>query len=121
MLTNPNWRQARIEKQESRQLQCLTDLIDTAYGDVNPNGVYDVDDDCYVLFDDGTDLSANWRTTFPDDISVKDSEKKFELGLCPDWCYWDMIQDAVDNLKDDQYWQEQKEKDLWIQRIVQNM
>jgi predicted dehydrogenase len=106
----------------------LKDIDSTEYGVINPNGVYDVDDFCEMEYHNGNTkyiLSANWRTQQPSDISISfDMNGKairFELGLCPESAYKQMIHEAVENLNNDIYWQEQYEQDMWIHKQIENL
>lgn len=106
----------------------LKDIDSTEYGVINPNGVYDVDDFCEMEFHNGNTkyiLTANWRTQQPSDISISfDMDGRairFELGLCPESAYKEMIHEAVENLHNDVYWQEQYEQDMWIHKQIENL
>ena len=64
-------------------------------------------------------LEANWADGQADDraieIELKDGTKhRFELGLCPESAYNAMIQDAIANVGNDQWWTDQLTLDYWI-------
>ncbi len=109
----------------------LYDLVSTEYGTVNANGVYDVDDVAWMNFtmhshngipEKHIILEADWRTLDADDRSivfgVGEEEIKFELGLCPEYAYRDMIQECIDRVDDIDFWRSQYEIDLWIHKMV---
>lgn len=106
----------------------LKDIDSTDYGIINYDGVYNVDDFCEIEFLNGHTkyiLTANWRTLSPSDIGisfdVNGETIKFELGLCPESAYKQMIYEAVENLSNDAFWQEQFEQDMWIHKQIENL
>lgn len=107
----------------------LKDITDTDYGSVNPNGTYDVDDFCHFEFKNGNTtwiLSANWKTNLDHDdssiaFSMKGSAVRHELGLCPGEAYKAMIQNAMSNLNNNTFWQQQLDQDLWIHQQIENL
>jgi predicted dehydrogenase len=106
----------------------LKDIDSTDYGVINYDGVYNVDDFCEMEFKNGKTkyiLTANWRTLEPSDISVSfdmdGRAVRFELGLCPESAYKQMIRDAVENLNNDSYWQDQLAQDIWIHEQIENL
>ena len=109
----------------------LHQIKDTAYGKVKTDGIHNVDDLAWMSFylysEDGTPeklirLEADWRTMESDEKNIVfdyiDREEKFELDLCPEYAYKNMIQDCFDNLDNKEYWANQYEIDLWIHRMV---
>lgn len=95
----------------------LEDLLDTDYGDVNPKGVYDVDDRVeissifkkkYVKF------IADWRSLTGDKIGIIIDKEFYPLGLCPEEAYIEMFKTAIANQLNDEYWEKQLSQDLWI-------
>jgi predicted dehydrogenase len=123
---NPQWRTEKINGQAALQNWLLEDIESTEYGTVNPNGTYDVDDQCNIRFSNKWNLHANWRSlntersaiTF---INQDNSRDVFELGWCPEEAYLNMIKDAVENLNNDEYWKVQLEIDLWIHERIENL
>jgi len=109
------------------QKHSLKDVSDTDYGQVNPNGTYDVDDYCeFVLFsgDKEWHLVADWRGLDGDDIGINfhmldGSVERFDLGLCPADAYQTMIREALANINNDNWWAQQLMKDSWIHRMVE--
>jgi predicted dehydrogenase len=106
----------------------LKDIDSTDYGVINYDGVYNVDDFCEMEFSNGNTkyiLTANWRTLSPSDIGISfvinGETIKFELGLCPESAYKQMIYEAVENLNNDTYWQEQLAQDIWIHKQIENL
>jgi hypothetical protein len=105
----------------------LKDIHDTDYGSVNPNGTYDVDDFCHFEFKNGDTtwiLTANWKTDLDHDDSsiafgLKYSAVREELGLCPGEAYKNMIQKAMTNLNNNEFWQQQLEQDIWIHEQIE--
>jgi len=106
----------------------LNEIDSTDYGVVNPNGVYDVDDFCEMEFQYGSTkyiLSANWRSLGETDISISFDTPagtvRHELGLCPESAYKKMIQEAVLNLNNIEYWKEQQAQDIWIHKQIEKL
>ena len=56
-----------------------------------------------------------------DDIAVHTQTKSFELGLCPELAYHNMITTALWEKSNDKFWQQQMEMDLWIHQILDNL
>jgi predicted dehydrogenase len=106
----------------------LKDIIDTDYGGVDHNGTYDVDDFCEFEFKNGNTtwvLTANWKDNRSDDVYIsfdmKNSAAKFVLGLCPEEAYKAMIETAVKNLNNNDFWTEQLAQDLWIHKQIEKL
>lgn len=106
----------------------LSEIDSTDYGVVNPNGVYDVDDFCEIEFRHGNTkyiLTANWRSLKETDISISFNTStgavRHELGFCPESAYKKMIQEAVQNLNNSEYWKEQQAQDIWIHKQIENL
>jgi predicted dehydrogenase len=122
---NPTtYQDATVLKIEKEQRWKLEDLLDTAYGNVNPDGLYDVDDYTNIELTVGKvhyKLTASWRSLEQDDQSiafVDNRERRFELGLCPVSAYKKMIETAFENIKNDEWWKDQFEQDLWIHNMI---
>jgi predicted dehydrogenase len=102
----------------------LSDLTETDYGTVNPEGTYNVDDLCSIHYNVNNkdyQIIANWRSLGGDDrciefLTNKGGWDKFELGLCPEGAYKNMIVDALENVDNDEFWATQLKQDLWIHR-----
>ena len=114
----PDWRNSTPKWAKKERRWNLEDLTDSDYGEVDPNGVYDVDDFAYIDFGD-FQLQTNWRAcassnVVGDDIAVHTQTKSFELGLCPELAYHNMITTALWEKSNDKFWQQQMEMDLWI-------
>jgi len=123
---NPNWRTDKITSAKATQRWKLEDLIATDYGTVNENGIYNVDDACYYNFEHKWRLTADWRDRVGDArniefITAEDEFNVIELGLCPEDAYYMMIYDAVKNIDNDQFWQDQFEQDMWIHQRIENL
>lgn len=106
----------------------LSDLTSTDYGSINPQGVYDVDDFVHVAFerpDYNIDITADWRSLDDDNVQVSFYTagiiSRFDLGLCPDYVYGNMIKDCVDHFNDDAFWYRQQQCDLWIHKIIDEL
>ena len=122
---NPNWRTDELIGSSATTNWKLEDLTQTDYGIVKADGTYDVDDECHLVYTEKWNLAADWRTdtvdcrqilfNMPEDVEV------FELGLCPEDAYQAMIKDAVDNVGNDEFWQQQYEYDMWIHKQVENL
>lgn len=123
---NPSWRNLSVNGMASLQNWLLEDIESTEYGTVNPNGTYDVDDQCNIYFGNKWDLRANWRSmntersaiTF---INQDNTVDVFELGWCPEEAYYNMIKDAIDNIDNHEFWRTQYEQDTWIHERIENL
>ena len=122
---NPTvYQDSNVLKFEREQRWKLADLLDTAYGNVNPDGLYDVDDYANIELRVGKvhyKLTANWRSLEQDDQSIAfvgDRERRFELGLCPVSAYKKMIETAFENISNPEWWRDQLEQDLWIHNML---
>lgn len=107
----------------------LRSIKNTNYGNVNPNGVYDVCDyaEAHYIIPRNNDaplpvtLAASWKEGYDDQsitIYYKDgSTYRWDYGLCPDDAYGEMIQavyeDRFMDLEHDICFVE-KELDRWI-------
>jgi len=110
------------------QRHVLSDIVDTDYGVVNHDGIYNVDDLCEFEFKNGNTtwvLTANWKDNIRDDSSISfetaTTAIRFELGLCPEEAYKKMIVSAISNLNNNDYWKEQLAQDLWIHQQIENL
>jgi len=122
---NPTiYQDSNVLKFEREQRWKLENLLDTAYGTVNPDGLYDVDDYANIELRVGKvlyKLTANWRSLEQDDQSIAfigDRERRFELGLCPVSAYKKMIATAFENFSNPEWWKDQLEQDLWIHNML---
>ena len=121
---NPHWRTTERTVVECEQHYELEHITDSDYGDVDPNGTYDVDDFCFLRYNEGNKAfacAAEWRSMVGDDIAVYCDDTKFELGLCPEEAYERMIKTARANLLNDAFWKQQEEMDLWIHRQLETL
>lgn len=124
---NPQYKVSNIIGRSSLRKWELSDLLDTEYGKVNAKGTYDVDDYCSMTFEDYTKswhLTADWKDGEQDKRNIEfvmpdDSVEVFELGLCPESAYKNMIREAVTNLNNQAWWNEQYEQDIWIHQQVE--
>jgi len=104
----------------------LEDLVEagTEYGVVNPEGVYDVDDHAALSFQVGShkfNLSTCWRNGSKDDQAIHFDDGGHTLGLCPEDAYERMIDTAIANLHNDDYWYEQLLQDVFIHKMMENL
>lgn len=111
----------------AQQLHSLDSVDDTDYGTVNKNGVYDVDDFCELEFKINSTtwrLTANWKDNNADEVYIsfdmQNSAAKYALGLCPESAYKKMIETAVANLNNSEFWREQLAQDIWIHQQIEN-
>ena len=123
---NPKWKIDPVTGKQSLRLHTLESIKSTEYGVVNPNGTYDVDDRCHLLFGDKWTLLADWANMHEDDSSIKftmedGSVERFELGWCPEEAYLNMIKDAMDNYANIQFWDEQLSQDIFIHQKVETL
>lgn len=113
---------------KSEQRWQLSDIDSSDYGPVYSDGVYNVDDFAELEYKNSKTryiLSANWRTLSQSDISISfgmpSSAVKYELGLCPESAYKQMIANAIANLNNDVFWQQQLAQDIWIHQQIENL
>ena len=124
-----DYKSGKLVTSNARRNNELKDITSTDYGVINPNGVYDVDDFCYLEFKNDTTtwiLTANWKTNLDhNDSSIafcsKNSSIRHELGLCPEEAYKNMIETAIKNLNNNIFWQEQFEQDCWIHQQIEKL
>lgn len=122
----PQHQQAHCTAQYAEQRWRLEDLVNSDYGSVQSNGVYNVDDFATAEFmHHGRRfvLTADWRSMHTDDISIafelEDSSiQRFQLGLCPNQVYGAMFRDCVNNLNNQGFWQQQYAMDSWIHGVL---
>jgi predicted dehydrogenase len=114
----PTWRTAKINSSDLSQTYELRDLLKSDYGTVNRDGIYDVDDNARIEFDNKIELLTQWKNDSADmrliRFTLGREYKTFELGLCPENAYQTMIKDAVENIDNPQFWLNQIEIDIWI-------
>jgi predicted dehydrogenase len=123
---NPSWRTDRKIGAGCTTNWKLEDLTQTDYGIVKADGIYNVDDMCMFTFTGKWNLSADWKTGNVDCRQIffhmpDDTIENFQLGLCPEDAYQAMIKDAVDNVDNDDFWQQQFEQDIWIHQQIENL
>jgi predicted dehydrogenase len=123
---NPSWRTERENGRASIQSWLLEDIESTEYGTVNPNGTYDVDDQCNIRFGNKWSCVANWRSMSYENSAIEfikqdNTVERFELGWCPEEAYYNMIKDAVDHIDDSKFWLDQFEIDMWIHGRIENL
>jgi predicted dehydrogenase len=121
---NPDWRKDQVNGRGAQMVWELKDIDSTEYGVVNPNGTYDVDDKCNINFGNKWHCSANWRSMDYENSAIEfimqdNTVERFDLGWCPEDAYLNMIKDAVENLNNDNFWQEQLEQDIWIHKQIE--
>ena len=125
---NPDWKNfntsSTTEKVKRWNLETLSK---TDYGTVKKDGIYNVDDFCKLTYSTKWELTADWRSLKADRRNIEFVMKKdntiigFDLGLCPEDAYQRMIKDAYNNINNNEYWQTQKEQDLWIHQQIENI
>jgi len=122
---NPDWRREKVTGKQSLRLHTLESIKSTEYGVINPNGTYDVDDRCHIIFGDKWTLLAEWANMREDDSSIKfnmsDSKERFELGWCPEDAYESMIKDALENVDNSKFWLDQFDIDNWIHERIESL
>ena len=121
---NPNWLKEQVNGQGAQMMWELKDIDSTDYGVINYNGTYDVDDKCHINFGNKWNLSADWRSMNKEDSSIDfimqdNSVERFELGWCPEDAYQNMISDAISNVDNDEFWNNQLLQDYWIHERVE--
>ena len=116
-------------KAQALQNYKLEDIDSTDYGVVDHTGTYDVDDFCHLEFENKNItwiLSANWKTNLDHDdssiaFSMRNSAIRHELGLCPESAYKTMVETAVKNLNNDEFWNNQYQQDMWIHEQIEKL
>jgi predicted dehydrogenase len=115
-----------IITKHATQHHFLKNIQETDYGVVDKNGTYDVDDFTEIEYANGKTkwlLSADWKDDIADDVYISfDSENsavKHSLGLCPESAYKTMIETAVKNLNNNEFWKEQFNQDMWIHQQLE--
>jgi predicted dehydrogenase len=96
----------------------------TEYGTINAEGEYDVDDHAALSFYIGErkfHLNACWRNNSADDRAIHFDDISHQLGLCPESAYERMIDTAVANLHNDDYWYEQLLQDTFIHKMMEKL
>jgi predicted dehydrogenase len=124
---NDDWMTSQMTGQEARQRHSLDKIESTEYGAVKRDGVYDVDDLCKIKYmKNGRvwKMEANWADGKADDRAIEfemddGTVKRFELGLCPEQAYQNMISDAVKNIDNKDFWDRQASIDHWIHERIQ--
>jgi hypothetical protein len=123
-----NYSEGAIITAIAEQRHNLADITSTDYGTVNYDGVYDVDDYCKLEFKVGKtkwNIIADWKNDQADNVyisfNMKNSAVIVHLGLCPAEAYGAMIEHAVSNLNNDEFWQQQLSQDLWIHQQIENL
>lgn len=118
-MLNFDWKASTLTGKQLEQRWTLDSVNDSSYGEVDPNGFYNVDDYCMLQYNEKYTCVADWRSMNGDDIAIHVDNKKFELGLCPEEAYQNMIQTALDNENNDEFWQQQKDMDVWIHQQLE--
>jgi len=113
LYTKPKW--TRIG-----QRWILAQCRGSDYGTVDRNGTYDVDDYCTIEIGRYS-LHTDWRSESGDDIAVHTPAVSFQLGLCPESAYQTMIKIALEQKNNDDFWLDQRNKDLWIHQILDSL
>ena len=124
-LTGKDYEESPVEVDCFRKWS-LEELVaaGTEYGTINPEGVYDVDDHAALTFQIGErkfNLSACWRNNTKDDRAIHFDDTSHELGLCPEDAYERMIDTAVANLHNEDYWYEQMLQDMFIHQMMEKL
>jgi predicted dehydrogenase len=118
-MLNPDWKDSALTGKQLAQRWTLDSVADSGYGEVDPKGIYNVDDYCMLQYNEKYNCVADWRSMNGDDIAIHVDDKTFELGLCPEEAYQSMIQTALDNENNEEFWQQQKDMDLWIHQQLE--
>jgi predicted dehydrogenase len=115
-----------IITKHATQHHFLKNIHETDYGVVDKNGIYDVDDFAELEYSNGKTkwlLSADWKDDIADDVYIsfdlENSAVKHTLGLCPESAYKTMIETAIKNLNNNEFWKEQFNQDMWIHQQLE--
>ena len=125
----PDFAKSTPEIKVVKQRWQIQDLVDSDYGEVNINGVYNVDDRVELEIHHNNKLLffiADWRSADQDDIGLTfiaegGARFEFELGLCPEKAYETMIRSALDNLNNSDFWQQHIKQDFWIHETINSI
>jgi hypothetical protein len=52
---------------------------------------------------------------------MRNSAIRHELGLCPESAYKTMVETAVTNLNNDEFWNNQYQQDMWIHEQIEKL
>jgi predicted dehydrogenase len=118
-MLNPDWKDRTVTDRKLEHVWTLDSVADSGYGEVDPKGIYNVDDYCMLQYNEKYNCVADWRSMNGDDIAIHVDDKTFELGLCPEEAYQSMILTALDNENNEEFWQQQKDMDLWIHQQLE--
>ena len=126
---DPQYYEADRTRKDVKQRWTLADLTGTSYGKVNPNGIYNVDDYCRLGFlgaETMWTLTADWRSLNAPDIGIHfqlyTGHKHFvPLGLCPESAYKTMIETALKNIDNQEFWDNQYFMDSWIHTKIEKL
>ena len=121
--------QSQMVEKLAMQRWTLAELVDSDYGEVVADGVYDVDDRVeleYKYKEKKIFFVADWRSNASTDIGLEfiingGPTFTFELDLCPEEAYENMIKDAWTNLNNSDFWKQQLIQDVWIHDIMENL
>jgi predicted dehydrogenase len=120
-----DYKTSNLVRCSTSQNHSLASVSSTDYGRVDMNGTYDVDDRCeltYVSDLKQFNITADWKTDRETEIGIQFGDDIFvSLGLCPEEAYQTMIQTAVSNLNNREFWKEQLAQDLWIHQQIENL
>lgn len=116
---NPDWHSTTASNSIVGQRWTLSEIDSTEYGDINYNGIYDVDDNVEMLFGDKWRVQADWRDLTLEESCVKFNSSTIDLGWCPELAFSNMIQDAIKNADNGDFWQEQQKQDVWIHKQIE--
>lgn len=120
-----DYRKFKLANKQVMQRSRFEDLTSSDYGAVNSNGIYDVDDYCsfeLLLANVRVKIIADWRSMREDDVSITfGNRKNFQLGLCPEEAYSNMIKTAIECRNTKEFWQEQKLQDIWIHKVLEEL
>ena len=122
LMLNTHFMENDFEVVKKEQRWTLADLTASDYGEVDPNGTYDVDDTIslkYSQFRFNWHINTAWRTLEGNDIGIHAGDLYYELGLCPENAYESMIMRAVSEVDNDNYWSKQRGMDTWIHRQLE--
>lgn len=123
---NDSWEESSSEVKGARQTWNLEEIDSTEYGTINKDGIYDVDDHCILTYGKEWILECNWRSMSKENsrivfFSNDNPFHVYELGWCPEEAYLNMIDDAVKNLNNNSYWEEQAKQDIWIHKQLEEL
>lgn len=113
-----------LERNTHGRCHNLKSLGSTDYGNINPDGIYDVWDYCFLDFGEKFEIYSDWKSGEKSKIGIQieyydKPSNWYEFGLCPEECYLKMVEDVLS--MDEARYKEHNEIDLFIHRTIDKL